>query len=181
MNFWKRIVRLWKKPRGPDFGPIVQAVEEYFEAGNHDVVALADSMRLTPRELYFMMPNDSLRCNILPALPETQRESLRQEICARAFSRNKVTYHLHHISPQVHDLNEVEHFFFMQQQMAMIDDDLKQAPPIIGTPYIGPRGERSIHLILATPGHDVNLGVISDLTVQQEKLLMVKYGQPNPC
>lgn len=179
-NFWKRIVRLWKKPRGPDFGPIVQAVEEYFEAGHHDVMALADSMYLTPRELYFMMPNDSLRCNILPALPEKEREELRKEICARVFDRNKVQYQLHHISPQFHDLGELEHFLFMQQHSALLTEELNAVPPIIGTPFISPRGERSIHLILAIPGYDMDLGVISGLTDSQEKLLMVKYGQANP-
>lgn len=183
-NFWKRFKRLRVNERVIDFSPIERAVGEYFDAGNHDIIALADSMCLTPRELYFMMSTDSLRCNILPALPAPERHALTEEIRARAFSRNEVMYWAgpssavgkHH----KHLLDDVLTHLGMVLTTAWGVTDSNCAPIIEATPYLTAKRERGCTFTLRHEDGDFICGDVYGLTVVQQKILTVKYGQPNP-
>ncbi|QVW28635.1 hypothetical protein pEaSNUABM8_00138 [Erwinia phage pEa_SNUABM_8] len=182
MNYWKRFKQLWVKERKVDFTPIERAVEEYFNAGNHDIIALADSMNLTPRELYFMMSTDNLRCNILPALPEKERKELTSEICARVFSRNPVQFSMSfHGKLEPHDLHELVSKFDMIRANTYIVGDLDKMPEIQLTDFTTPQGERACYITLVCEEFDKLLGRVVGMTDVQQNMLAVRYGQSNPC
>lgn len=181
-NFWKRFKRLRVNEREIDFSPIEKAVGEYFDAGHHDIIALADSMGLTPRELYFMMTTDSLRCNILPALPEKERLELVEEIRARAFSRNDVMYRAMDGGKHYkHTLEDVQTHLSMVLSSAWGMTEGSQAPKIVATPYTTDKRERGCTFILRHEDGDFICGDVYGLTIVQQRIFTVKYGQPNPC
>ncbi|QVW55829.1 hypothetical protein pEaSNUABM9_00248 [Erwinia phage pEa_SNUABM_9] len=182
MNFWKRFKQLWVKERKIDFSPIEKAVEEYFDAGNHDIIALADSMNLTPRELYFMMSTDALRCNILPALPEKERKELTAEICDRVFSRNAVQFSRSfqgNLEP--YDLNELVASLDMMRINVYVVGGLDTMPEVELADFTTPQGERACYISLVCEEFDKLIGRVVGMTDVQQNMLMVRYGQSNSC
>ncbi|ANZ48693.1 hypothetical protein BIZ83_gp160 [Erwinia phage vB_EamM_ChrisDB] len=182
MNFWKRFKQLWVKERKIDFTPIEKAVEEYFDAGNHDIIALADSMNLTPRQLYFMMSTDRLRCNILPALPEKERKELTSEICARVFSYNPVLFSCtFHGKLEPYDLNELVSRLDMIRANTYAVGELDKMPEVHIDEFTTPQGERACYITFVCEEFDKLIGRVVGMTDVQQNMLMVHYGQSNPC
>ncbi|QVW56268.1 hypothetical protein pEaSNUABM6_00132 [Erwinia phage pEa_SNUABM_6] len=180
MKFWERFCRLFKKAPEPvsDGDRYTQIVRDYFNAGNHNVVELCDAIGMTPRQLYFAVNDDNVRANILPRLPEKARTELRDELTARAFSRQPVSLFRptteRHSFINLNELMEHVHLLHRDYQLSNAGKDS------VIKAYIHSLTPRTVRIAFSTPNHEFNVGIIEDINVVQQNLLMVNYGKLNP-
>lgn len=180
MKFWERFCRLFKDvPEAQSDGDrYTQIVRDYFNAGNHNVVELCDAIGMTPRSLYFAVNDDNVRANILPRLPEKMRMELRDELTARAFSRQAVSLirpstakydfeNLNELMTHVHQLFET----YRLERGEKVDTSIKA--------YIHSLTPRTVRIAFVGGGHEFNVGIIEGINVVQQNLLMVNYGKLN--
>lgn len=181
MSFGKRFLRLFKKVEmaRSDGDRYTQIVNDYFDAGNHNVVELCDAIGMTPRQLYFAVNTDRARANILPRLPEKMRAEVVDEISLRMFGEQAVKFTAHTGSAYDYEnLNEVSHYLDMQRNNVMLTENLKELPPVKA--YIHSLTPEAVRFAVNLSGRELNLGIVSDITRTQLNLLMVKYGKLNP-
>lgn len=176
-NFCKRVRQLFARPKKPSYWPIEEAVKEYIESGNTDIHALAQAMKLTLLDLYFMVMSDDLRVHLVSSLPKPHREELTKQLCKRVYGRHPVQFASDRYGKlKPYSVSELSSDILLRRCWMMTFGGCKLAK-VLFEDVVSAGGEKSLHISLDLgDGHVMFFGRVIGLSPTQFKLLTVEYG-----